>query len=588
MNSIKLSTKILLMFIITLQNLIAQTPSGMSYQGVARDMEGNELRNTPITVSATITVGGMSFSDSQSVDTDDFGVFTVTIGSGQELVNLPWAAGDAIMSVEVSSGSGTVGGSSPINAVPYAFFSGRAESLTPNAEINPNQIRRGGAGVGQVLKWSGNSWTPSDDDTGSGGSNPTGPAGGDLVGTYPNPTVAGILGRPISATNPLNGQILKWNGAAWIPSDDETGSGGGNPTGPAGGDLTGTYPNPQIAGAAVKTAHIANNAVTINKLPTGATANNYLRGDGTWAIPDATPSGNAGGDLSGTYPNPTVSRIQGRNVSNAAPNTGDVLKWTTATGWTPQTDAGLVLPYSGTVNVSQPAFSVSQGNASNYAVVAQNNDGNEAKLGGSCEAAEFIGPVDIRNNGSTAGILNIISDNTGSRLNLQNNGGTEWSLVNGSTNLTLEKNNTNVITIAYPTGFLNPASLRPSINNELSLGSSLYRWTTVYATNGTINTSDRNLKKNMVAIEYGLSEILKLKPVSYQWIDNIDNYKTHLGFIAQEVEQVIPEVITVGEAGDYGMNYAELVPVLVKSIQELTEKIAYLESKLVGLEAKTE
>ncbi len=48
-------------------------------------------------------------------------------------------------------------------------------------------------------------------------------AGGDLSGTYPNPKVVKIQGRPVSSTAPSSGQVLKWNGSQWVPADDETG-----------------------------------------------------------------------------------------------------------------------------------------------------------------------------------------------------------------------------------------------------------------------------------------------------------------------------------------------------------------------------
>jgi hypothetical protein len=593
----------------------AQQSPGLSYQGVARDADGNELRNSSVTVSVMLSVGGQSFSESQSTVTDDFGVFTVVIGEGASLDELPWDLGNATMTVDVSSAAGSAGGTSSVSAVPYALFAGTAGKLSDNAEIDPSQIGSGGAGNGQVLKWNGNRWAPANDEVGEGGGLPTGPAGGDLSGMYPNPTVANnAVNTAKIADNAVTIAKLPAGatGSAFLRGDGQWAVPSSVPSGAAGGDLAGAYPNPtvannainsvKIANNAVNTDKIANNAVTIAKLPAGATSSTYLRGDGTWALPTATPSGNAGGDLGGTYPNPMVTKLQGRNVSITAPITGQVLQWTTANEWAPaNVGGGLTLPYSGSANSSTPAFKITQSNASSESIEAENGNlkvlltgkgfsGDfigtlrASTLNANNPAAQFNGNVTVQNGGisvnnSTNAQISISTAGAGSRLILANSSGADWGIINNNT-LRFEKDGTSIITMNYPSGFLNPASLRPSLDNELSLGAATLRWTIVYATNGTINTSDRNMKKNMLAIKYGLKEILMLNPVSYQWIDNIDNYKTHLGFIAQEVETVIPEVISKGEDGSYGMNYAELVPVLVKSIQELTDKVNALESRL--------
>lgn len=121
----------------------------------------------------------------------------------------------------------------------------------------------------------------------------------------------------------------------------------------------------------------------------------------------------------------------------------------------------------------------------------------------------------------------------------------------------------------------------PGADNSFALGSSSLKFTEVYATNGTIQTSDSTMKTNIEPLTAGLEEVMLLKPVNYQWKANPTDLK--IGFIAQEVEAVVPEVVTKSEDGIYGMNYPELIPVLVNAIQELEARVRALEDENLSL-----
>lgn len=93
--------------------------------------------------------------------------------------------------------------------------------------------------------------------------------------------------------------------------------------------------------------------------------------------------------------------------------------------------------------------------------------------------------------------------------------------------------------------------------------------------------SDRRQKENIEDISYGLETLSRLRPVSHTWIGST-NTKKSLGFIAQEVEEVIDEVVNTSMDGDReikALDYNGLVPVLIKAVQELSEKVKQLESK---------
>ena len=106
----------------------------------------------------------------------------------------------------------------------------------------------------------------------------------------------------------------------------------------------------------------------------------------------------------------------------------------------------------------------------------------------------------------------------------------------------------------------------------------------VIAFSSTIS-SDRKLKENIQPIEGGLNKILKLKGVSFDWKDEKRD-KNQLGFIAQDVEEVLPELVkeveTLGTEDETHkvVNYDGVIPVLVEAIKMQQKQIDRL-SKLL-------
>ena len=102
------------------------------------------------------------------------------------------------------------------------------------------------------------------------------------------------------------------------------------------------------------------------------------------------------------------------------------------------------------------------------------------------------------------------------------------------------------------------------------------------------NGSDFNLKNSIDTINFGLSDVMKLKPVSFNWNDearNINEYKS-MGFIAQDVMNVIPNAASSMGDGDMQVDYNAIVATLTKAIQEQQALIKALEQRILTLENK--
>jgi hypothetical protein len=99
----------------------------------------------------------------------------------------------------------------------------------------------------------------------------------------------------------------------------------------------------------------------------------------------------------------------------------------------------------------------------------------------------------------------------------------------------------------------------------------------------TTATSDEKFKYNIRPLNYGLETLLQLKPVNFQWIEGEEE---DLGFIAQDVAEIIPEAVNTNWNSDLLFRYESLIPILTKAIQEQQAQIEALKQRLLILENK--
>jgi len=147
----------------------------------------------------------------------------------------------------------------------------------------------------------------------------------------------------------------------------------------------------------------------------------------------------------------------------------------------------------------------------------------------------------------------------------------------------------------------------PALDDFTPIGSAANRWQDLYLVNAPTVSSDMTLKNNVKNLEHGLNTIMKLKTLSYQWKNTTigdktiprNQKETHLGFSAQQLLEVMPEVVKthswkiLDEAtpdtytrikhDKLGVRYSEIIPVTVKAIQEQQIQIEKQQEQLEAL-----
>jgi hypothetical protein len=106
----------------------------------------------------------------------------------------------------------------------------------------------------------------------------------------------------------------------------------------------------------------------------------------------------------------------------------------------------------------------------------------------------------------------------------------------------------------------------------------------INANGGFTDVSDASLKTNVETITGSLSIVQNLTGRRYNWIDENRGSEKQVGFIAQEVEEFLPEVVTSGAAGTKGVSYGKVTALLVEAIKEQQQIIEDLKQRILTLE----
>ena len=208
--------------------------------------------------------------------------------------------------------------------------------------------------------------------------------------------------------------------------------------------------------------------------------------------------------------------------------------------------------------------------------------------------------------GIGSAVVNDPAANTYSMVQISNAPATDAALhVGDNTNSFLS-----YMTVNRPTTSTTSGIFRVRDNGNSSaffdLNAATYQLTvygSALASGGTWTNSDARLKKEIAPIDNALSNIKKLRPTTYYFKSDDEKYKylnlpksQQFGLIAQEVREVFPNIVNETRMKDedgkdreesvLSMNYTELVPVLIKGMQEQQALIEKLEKRIVELEKK--
>ncbi|MFT5180092.1 MAG: hypothetical protein ACI9GH_000590 [Candidatus Paceibacteria bacterium] len=278
--------------------------------------------------------------------------------------------------------------------------------------------------------------------------------------------------------------------------------------------------------------------------------------------------------------NTTVQRVGGGSGISEAQLEGIFRSIETATSGT--LDSGSITANFGNINIGQSTIAANTGTFTNATITNLLSAPSAPYFTATSTTATstFAGHLDLAGSitlNSLAGTLGQVLVSQGTSTDPIWSEGGAFSSSGGYTTLNTSSDSVGIGTTT-PSSILQVAGdITPSTDDLHNLGNATYRWDDIYATNGTIQTSDMRWKENVEDILYGLETINALRAVSYDWINSPED-GSQLGVIAQEVIEILPEVVNIGDDDNttLGIRYTGFIPVIIKAIQELSDQVEAL------------
>jgi len=116
----------------------------------------------------------------------------------------------------------------------------------------------------------------------------------------------------------------------------------------------------------------------------------------------------------------------------------------------------------------------------------------------------------------------------------------------------------------------------PATNDLYDLGIPASRWRTIYLINSPQVSSDIRFKDNIRPLSYSLDTVKQIDAIAYE-----RDGDTNLGFSAQQLREIVPEIVHGNEDVGLSITPDQLIPILINAIKELSDKVDRLESDIM-------